>query len=96
MNRFRPNLVVSGVAAHAEDDWDVARIGQIEFVVAKPCIRCVVTTIDQATAVAGREPLRTLATYRRVDGGVQFGQNVVHGGPGLLRVGDVVEFVTRR
>jgi len=56
----------------------------------KPCDRCVITTTDQTTTDRGVEPLRTLATYRKVDGMVFFGQNAVHEGPGQLRVGDSV------
>jgi uncharacterized protein len=94
MARFRPNLVVAGAAApHAEDTWRALRIGDVECDVVKPCARCVVTTINQSTAVAGREPLHTLAQYRRWDGKVWFGQNVVHRGAGELQVGDVVEIL---
>jgi uncharacterized protein YcbX len=56
--------------------------------VVKPCDRCVVTTTDQQTGERGVEPLRTLATYRRRNGKVLFGQNVIHTGTGSLRVGD--------
>jgi uncharacterized protein len=59
--------------------------------VVKPCDRCVLTTTDQATGERGLEPLRTLATYRRRDGKVYFGQNVVHEGTGRLGVGDPLQ-----
>src|SRR5690606_15602801 len=91
MDRFRPNLVVRGAGAHAEDGWRRVRIGGIEFHVVKPCARCVVTTVDPATGRKGREPLRTLATYRDRGGKVLFGQNLIHAGRGRLRVGDPVE-----
>ena len=65
MDRFRPNLVVEGCEPFAEDDWRLARIGPITLRVAKPCARCAITTVDQRTAATGREPLRTLATFRR-------------------------------
>lgn len=91
MNRFRPNLVIDGAdAPHAEDRWSRLRAGAIELDVVKPCARCVTTTIDQATAVAGREPLRTLATYRRDGSKVMFGQNVIHRSAGILTLGDPV------
>lgn len=91
MNRFRPNLVVSGGVAFAEDGWRHITIGGIPMQVVKPCARCVTTTVNQATGRrAGDEPLRTLATFRRVDGKVMFGQNVVHYGTGTLRLGDLV------
>ena len=90
MNRFRPNLVVAGGQPYEEDRWERIEIGGIGMRIVKPCARCLVTTTDQATADRGREPLRTLATYRKIDGKVMFGQNAVHEGPGRLRVGDPV------
>lgn len=90
MNRFRPNLVVAGTEPFAEDTWGRVRIGAIGFRVVKPCARCVITTTDQATGVVGREPLRTLATYRRVGGKVMFGQNACHDQTGELVIGDEV------
>ena len=93
MNRFRPNLVVAGTAPWAEDDWSRLRVGEVEFRVAKPCGRCVVTTTDQDTAGRGREPLRTLARHRRLGGKLVFGQNLVPLGSGTVRVGDPVRVV---
>ena len=90
MNRFRPNLVVAGGKPYDEDSWNRLEIGGIRLRVVKPCGRCVVTTTDQMTGERGKEPLRTLATYRKRDGEVMFGQNVVHEGVGRLRVGDPV------
>ncbi|MBV6522637.1 MAG: putative protein YcbX [Gemmatimonadaceae bacterium] len=90
MNRFRPNVVVSGARPFAEDGWTSIRIGDVTFEVAKPCARCVTTTVDQATGETGVEPLRTLATYRRRGAGVLFGQNIAHHAPGVLRLGDVL------
>lgn len=95
MDRFRPNIVVDGCGPHAEDGWHRVRIGQVVFRVAKACARCVVTTVDQATAERGREPLRTLSTYRTVDGHVLFGQNLVHEGEGPLQLGDPVAVLER-
>ncbi len=94
MDRFRPNLVVAGCAAFAEDSWPRFRIGDAIFRAGGPCARCIVTTTDQFTAERGKEPLRTLATYRRdvedpTD--VNFGQNLIHETKsGTLRVGDGV------
>jgi uncharacterized protein len=93
MNRFRPNLVVAGGAPYDEDSWTDLEIGEIRLRVVKPCGRCLVTTTDQATGERGKEPLRTLATYRRQGGEVMFGQNVLHQGQGRLRVGDAVSLL---
>jgi uncharacterized protein len=95
MNRFRPNLVVAGAKPFAEDRWRQIRIGPLTFRVAKPCPRCVVTTVDQARGVSpSTEPLRTLATFRRnAEGQVDFGQNLLHAGTGRLETGMPVELL---
>jgi len=90
MERFRPNLVVTGARPYEEDEWRDLMIGEIAMRVVKPCGRCVVTTTDQRTAERGAEPLRTLGRYRKRQGEVMFGQNVVHQRTGRLRVGDSV------
>ena len=90
MRRFRPNLVISGCAPHAEDGFATLSIGRIGFRGVKRCDRCVVTTIDPDTGEKGKEPLRTLAQYRQEDGKVWFGMNLIHNGTGTLRVGDAV------
>jgi hypothetical protein len=96
MNRFRPNLVVTGSAPFAEDTWRSITVGGIPMEVVKPCARCITTTTDQAIGRRdGDEPLRTLGTFRRQDGKVMFGQNVVHYGTGVLRVGDEVRVEDR-
>ena len=91
MNRFRPNLVIGGCPAFAEDTWTRIRIGEVNFQLLTTCKRCSITTVDQATGLQGKEPLTTLATFRSSDGGVIFGRNVVHQGVGTVRVGDTVE-----
>jgi len=92
MDRFRPSLVVRGGGAFAEDQWQQIKIGEIIFDRVKPCARCKITTIDQATAAVGQEPLTTFATFRRTEEGkVNFGQNLISAGRGLIAVGDAVE-----
>ncbi|MCT4353873.1 MOSC domain-containing protein [Streptomyces sp. Je 1-79] len=93
MNRFRPNVVVEGTAPWAEDGWTRLAIGEVMFRVAKPCGRCVVTTVDQFTGERGKEPLRTLATHRRDGNKLIFGQNLVPEHPGTIRVGDEVKIL---
>lgn len=94
MNRFRPNVVVSGTDAWAEDDWTRVTIGEVAFRVAKMCGRCVVTTTDQETAGRGKEPLSTLGRHRRIGGKLVFGQNLVPLTGGTIRVGDPVEVLS--
>ncbi len=92
MRRFRPNLVVAGATPFAEDTWKRVRIGNIVFRVVKPCERCIIPTVDpEAGVFAGKEPLRTLATYRKVGSKVLFGQNLIAEGMGVLHVGDSVQ-----
>ena len=91
MKRFRPNLVVRGCEAFAEDDWTRIRIGEVELDIVKPCDRCAVTTVDPDTAERGQEPLITLARIRRSEQGVLFGQNCVLRGRGRLQLGTKVE-----
>jgi uncharacterized protein YcbX len=93
MKRFRPNFVVSGTEPFAEDFWKEIIIGNIAFNVAKPCERCVLTTIDPATGTKGLEPLKTLATYRKVNNQILFGQNLVGSQTGMLREGDQVTVI---
>lgn len=78
MNRFRPNIVIAGApAAWDDDNWRSVRIsssssgsssstgqGGVLLQYVKPCSRCIVTTVDQETAAVGKEPLKTLGTFR--------------------------------
>lgn len=93
MNRFRPNFVVSGADAFAEDGWQMIRIGETVFHVVKPCGRCVVPTVDQAVGKkTGPEPLKTLATYRKKGSRILFGQNLIaEKAGGVVKVGDKLE-----
>ncbi|WP_055591266.1 MOSC domain-containing protein [Streptacidiphilus griseoplanus] len=99
IERFRPNLVIDGSTAWAEDGWRRIQVGEMVLRVVKPCSRCVVTTTDQETGIArGPEPLRALARHRRFGKRLVFGQNLVPERPagrtgdvlGTLRVGDPV------
>ncbi|MCC7358920.1 MAG: MOSC domain-containing protein [Anaerolineales bacterium] len=96
MNRFRPSVVVAGCEPYAEDTWAKLEIAGVPFAVVKPCVRCVVTTTDQATSARGQEPLRTLASYRKTAKGTIFAQNAVNLGTGRLAVGDAVRVVERQ
>ncbi len=94
MNCFRPNIVVKGSEPFAEDTWNRIRVGDVELAVVKPCDRCVVTTIDKETLEQGKEPLKTLATFRKQELGVIFGQNVIPLNEGRLRLGMNVEVLS--
>jgi uncharacterized protein YcbX len=94
VNRFRPNIVFTGGEAYAEDTMARFTIGNVEFNGSKLCARCNIPTIDQDTAIAsGKEPTRTLAKYRRRKNNVYLGQNLVHTGEGIIKVGDAIEIL---
>ena len=93
MRRFRPNFVIGGGAPYAEDDWRRIRIGPVEFEGVENCERCELPTVDPETGIPDprREPMRTLARYRRrATGGVFLGQSLVPRTAGTVRVGDRV------
>jgi len=89
--RFRPNIILRGCPPFAEDQWKTIRIGSAVIDVLKPCDRCSVITIDPESATTGKEPLATLATFRRSAAGVLFGQNCATREPALLETGAPVE-----
>ena len=99
MTRFRPNVVVRGAAAWAEDDWigGRLRVGDVTFRAAKACDRCVVTTIDQESGEKTRQPLRALGRIRRFADGLLFGVNLIPdvepGSDATLRVGDPAKVI---
>ncbi|MFM5437949.1 MOSC N-terminal beta barrel domain-containing protein [Aeromonas enteropelogenes] len=94
MSQFRTNLVASGTRPFEEDGWKRIRIGEVEFLVAKPCSRCIMTTVEPGTDRfnALKEPLATLTRYRRgEDGEVYFGQNLVALNEGWIEAGSEIE-----
>lgn len=94
MTQFRPNIVVAGTDAYAEDAWRRIRIGDVVFRVDAPCTRCVMITVDPALGErrADGEPMRTLLTYRKnTSGQVCFGRNLVVETAGELSLGQDVE-----
>ncbi|KEQ15083.1 hypothetical protein GZ78_24780 [Endozoicomonas numazuensis] len=94
MDHFRPNIVIRGAEAYAEDTWKRIKIGDVVFRVAKPCSRCVMTTVDPMTGEkTGKDPLMTLSRYRKTEMGVIFGQNLIHESEGKIRLGDKIEII---
>ncbi len=91
--RFRPNFVVTGGQPHYEDHWKEFTINDLTFLGVKLCARCSMTTIDLQTAETGKEPLKTLATYRRQNNKILFGQNVITTSEGTVNVGDMITII---
>jgi uncharacterized protein len=112
MQRFRPNLVVAGTEPFEEDTWARIRVGEAVFRVVRPCARCAITTVDPDRGeFDGKEPLKTLATFRMAKdvfpdkleelalqpNYVLFGENLIPENPGVtIRTGDEVEVLEYR
>ncbi len=92
MTNFRPNIVIDDTEAFAEDHLKTLRIGDVEFAAVKPCSRCVLTTVDPETGIKNQkgEPLKTLSKYRRGEGGVIFGMNLIPKGIGEISLNNTV------
>lgn len=87
IDRFRANVIVSGIEPWAEEAAARIRVGDVSFRTPKKCSRCVIITTDQRTGVVtGKEPLRTLAIYRREGNSANFAMNAI---PDLVDVGRV-------
>ena len=96
MDRFRPNIVLKGLAPHEEDTLKEIVINGLTLHGVKPCARCVLTTVNPETAEKGKEPLKTLATYRKTGSKILFGENFIPASAGQLKVGYAVEVKERK
>lgn len=85
INRFRPNIIINGLAAHEEDNIKAIQIGNITIQLAKPCSRCVIPSIDQTTGEKNKGVLPALVKYRKKDNQVFFGMNGLHQSLGKLK-----------
>jgi uncharacterized protein YcbX len=90
INRFRPNIVFTGGHAYQEDQLKHFVINGVDFYGVKRSARCVIPTINQDTAVMGKEPLKTLSTYRVRNNNTYFGMNLLHQGSGSIHIGDSI------
>jgi len=88
IDRFRANIIIETNKAHAEDEWEDAMIGDCVLKIIKPCARCIITTIDQQTSSKGVEPLKTLASYRKINNKIYFGANAIALNNGIINKGD--------
>lgn len=94
MNRFRPNIVFTGAAPYSEDTMQHIIVNGIDLYGVKLCARCVMTTIDQVTTKKSKEPLKTLAGYRRKGDKTLFGQNLTNTGEGIINIGDQLQVIS--
>jgi uncharacterized protein YcbX len=88
--RFRPNVIIDGDEPFAEESWTSVTIGEVRFRMTMICDRCVMTTIEPSTLARGKEPIRTLAAYRRRDRKTWFGIRLAPLNPGRIRLDDLV------
>lgn len=95
MNRFRPNLVIKGCLPYEEDVMKEFSINGINLSGVKLCSRCVVTTINQQNTFKSKEPLKTLATYRKQDNKIFFGQNILFQSTGTIAKGNKLHITKR-
>jgi len=92
MERFRPNIVISGdFPAFDEDRWQSIEINGIQFDIVKPCSRCVVPSINPDSLEKQREVTQVLKQFRKTDMGLIFGQNAIHSGEGIIEKGAEVK-----
>ncbi|WP_158784272.1 YcbX family protein [Pantoea sp. BAV 3049] len=101
LEQFRPNLVVTGATAWAEDSWSTVRIGDILFDIPKPCSRCIFTTVspERGRKHPSGEPLNTLQKFRTAkddSGDIDFGLNLIARSSGILRVGDELQVLASK
>ena len=93
MNRFRPNIVISGNQAYAEDHWHTIAINGIEFSLVKPCSRCIIPSINPQTGVKEMAVNDALQAHRRRGQDTFFGQNALYNKLGTIQIGDEVKIV---
>ncbi len=87
---------IKACCGYAEDIWNRIRVGDVESAVVKPCVRCVVTTIDKVTLERSQEPLKTLGKFSKQELGAIFRQNAIPSNGDRIRLGTNVEVLAAR
>jgi len=99
MSQFRPNIVVDNCLPFAEDGWLHIRIGEVEFMVSKPCERCIFTTVNPNNGEKHpqQQPLQTLKSFRKTTNGeVLFGQNLIPLNNGQIKEDDKLTVLSQQ
>ena len=96
MRRFRPSIVFKGGKPHEEDEIRKVFCNGIQMYGVKPCARCVMTTVNPDTSEKGKEPLKTLSTYRQIGNKILFGENFIATSEGELKVGYLLKVLERK
>lgn len=92
-HNFRPNLIVSGFEAYKEETWNRIRIGDCLFQVIKKCTRCSITSINKHTGIKSKEPLKTLATYKKDANNITFGVYLKPLNEGVISKNDNIQIL---
>jgi uncharacterized protein len=90
IKRFRPNIIIKGISPFAEDDLGEFSINDVEMAGVKKCARCQVINIDFETAKSGKEPLRALSNFRKIDNKILVGNNIIVRNSGILHTGNLI------
>lgn len=96
MNRFRPNIVITGTDPYEEDEMEEFVIGGLHFYGVKLSERCMITTINQDSLEKSKEPLKSLSAYRMLNNKIYFGQNVLYHQTGTVKTGDEILIIKRK
>ncbi|CAJ1447368.1 unnamed protein product [Effrenium voratum] len=91
MDRFRPNIVLDGADAHAEDSWSEIRHGPVTLKRLGPCGRC--SIVEVAQSVGRRDSMSVYGALVAYRGEAVFGQYYapVLSGERTLEVGAQLE-----
>ncbi|MEM7647462.1 MAG: MOSC domain-containing protein, partial [Pseudomonadota bacterium] len=91
MDRFRPNIVISGVKPYGEDQWTHLRIEDVTFLSVKACSRCSIVDVDPQTGTSSKNVTRALKSYRMKDSKILFGMNLSHTNQGTIYEKSIIE-----
>lgn len=92
-HNFRPNLIINGFKAYEEETWSRIKIGNCIFQVTKKCTRCSITTINKITGIKSKEPLKTLATYKKDTNNITFGVYLKPLNEGVISKNDTIQIL---
>lgn len=85
IERFRPNIVISGTGAFTEDSWQEINFDKVFFTVSKLCSRCTIINVDPTRGLRpDAEPLTKLKELHSTDGKPTFGILMIPKGTGFI------------
>lgn len=96
MAQFRANIVIDGLHAFEEEQWQRIKLGEVYFRVTQACTRCILITRDPQTLALEpqAEPFRSLKKHHTNEKGKPiFGIHLIPENEGVIRVTDRVEII---